>query len=49
MFEPYANGKPRIWDLVDFISLQDWDHLFEWPVPTLHELEVHQFYYNLEI
>ncbi|KAG5599435.1 hypothetical protein H5410_030805 [Solanum commersonii] len=31
------------------ISLQSWDQLFEAPAPYLHEPEVHEFYYKIEL
>lgn len=35
--------------LYDSISLQRWEHLFERPAPYLHELEVREFYYKMEL
>ncbi|KAG5611314.1 hypothetical protein H5410_022595 [Solanum commersonii] len=31
------------------LSLQNWDHLFEPPTPYLHEPEVREFYYKMEL
>ncbi|KAG5579772.1 hypothetical protein H5410_050399 [Solanum commersonii] len=33
----------------DFVSLQSWEHLFECPVSYLHEPEVREFYYKMEL
>uniref|UniRef100_M1BN22 Uncharacterized protein n=1 Tax=Solanum tuberosum TaxID=4113 RepID=M1BN22_SOLTU len=35
--------------LVDCVGFPEWEHLFKWPVPFLHEAEVHKFYYHMEI
>ncbi|KAK4737100.1 hypothetical protein R3W88_000797 [Solanum pinnatisectum] len=35
--------------LFDFVSLQSWDHLFEVPAPYLHEPEVCDFYYKMDL
>lgn len=35
-------------DLVDFVEMQGWSHLFEWPVLVLYEKEV-ELYYNLRL
>lgn len=48
MFKPEAREKLGIRNLVDVVVILGWDHLFRWPVPTLHEWEVRQFYYNIE-
>lgn len=40
VFEPEAKGKQGMRDLVDVVVIQGWDHLFEWPIPTLHEWKV---------
>lgn len=36
-------------DLVNVDTIQDWAHLFQWPIPVLHEKEVREFYYNLRL
>ncbi|KAH0716723.1 hypothetical protein KY290_012991 [Solanum tuberosum] len=33
----------------DFVPLQSWEHLFECPAPYLHELELREFYYKMEL
>jgi len=38
-----------MWYLVYCVALQEWEHLFEWHVPFLHEHEVREFYYRIEI
>ncbi|KAH0667624.1 hypothetical protein KY290_029786 [Solanum tuberosum] len=35
--------------LVDYVAFQEWEHLFEWPVPSLHQAKVRKFSYNMEI
>ncbi|KAK4717493.1 hypothetical protein R3W88_015831 [Solanum pinnatisectum] len=36
-------------NLFDDVSIQGWNHLFEIPVPYLHELGVHEFFYKMEL
>ncbi|KAG5609444.1 hypothetical protein H5410_020725 [Solanum commersonii] len=36
-------------NLVDFVTIQGRNHLFEPPVPYLHEPEVHEFFYKIEL
>ncbi|KAG5598555.1 hypothetical protein H5410_029925 [Solanum commersonii] len=36
-------------NLVDVVIIQGWNHLFEPPVPYLHEPEVHEFFYKMEL
>lgn len=35
--------------LVDTVTIQEWGHLFESPVPYLHEPKVCQFYYKIDL
>ncbi|KAG5616006.1 hypothetical protein H5410_015830 [Solanum commersonii] len=35
--------------LFDCVSLQCWENLFETPAPYLHETEVREFYYKMEL
>ncbi|KAH0715953.1 hypothetical protein KY285_008859 [Solanum tuberosum] len=35
--------------LFDYVSLQSWEHLFEAPAPYLHEPEVREFSYKMEL
>lgn len=37
VFEPKAKDSPGMRELVNVVDLQGWTHLFEWPVPYLHE------------
>ncbi|KAG5575680.1 hypothetical protein H5410_055814 [Solanum commersonii] len=39
--------KPCMRSLVDYVSLQDWEHLFKWIVSFLHEPEVCESYYKM--
>ncbi|KAL3334581.1 hypothetical protein AABB24_031023 [Solanum stoloniferum] len=36
-------------NLSDIVSLQKWSHLFEPPTPYLHEPEVREFYYKMDL
>ncbi|KAH0764666.1 hypothetical protein KY285_000537 [Solanum tuberosum] len=36
-------------NLFDVVSIQGWNHIFEPPVPYLHEPEVHEFFYKMEL
>lgn len=36
-------------DLINVFSLQNWGHLFEPPVPYLHEHQVRECYYKMEL
>lgn len=42
-------NNPGMRQLVDAVEFQGWGHLFEWPVPFLHEWEVKGFQLNMEI
>lgn len=35
--------------LVDSVTIQEWGHFFEPPLSYLHELEVHEFYYKMDL
>ncbi|KAG5576109.1 hypothetical protein H5410_056243 [Solanum commersonii] len=35
--------------IFDYVLLQSWEHLFEAPVPYLHEPEVRELYYKMEL
>ncbi|KAG5572376.1 hypothetical protein H5410_062142 [Solanum commersonii] len=35
-------------NLFSCVALKEWEHLFDWLVPSLHEAEVCEFYYNME-
>ncbi|KAH0685849.1 hypothetical protein KY285_016404 [Solanum tuberosum] len=41
-----ASGMSK---LSDVVSLQEWSHLFEPPAPYLHEAEVREFNYKMEL
>ncbi|KAH0722334.1 hypothetical protein KY290_005014 [Solanum tuberosum] len=49
VFDSEILTKPGLCTRYDFISLQSWEHLFECLVSYLHELEVHEFYYKMEL
>lgn len=40
VFDPKIHAKLRIRNVVDVVVIQDWLHLFKWPVPTLQNREV---------
>lgn len=42
-------GNPRLRKLVDDLEIQGWNHLFSLPIPVLYEMDVRDFYYNMEI
>ncbi|KAH0745930.1 hypothetical protein KY285_007587 [Solanum tuberosum] len=49
VFDPDILTAFGMSNLFDAISLQGWGHLFEPPTPYLHEPEVCEFYYNMEL
>lgn len=49
VFKHVARNSPGMHELVDTIEVQGSAHLFEWPAPFLYQLEVKEFYVNLEI
>ncbi|KAH0749306.1 hypothetical protein KY290_028538 [Solanum tuberosum] len=48
VFDPDILTKFGMSNLSDDVSIQGWHHLFEPPVPYLHEPEVHEFFYKME-
>lgn len=48
VFEPTAKNRPHMRELVVVVEFQGWGHLFEWPIPFLHEWEVKEFFLNIE-
>jgi len=49
VFDPEILTEFGMSTLFYFVSLQSWDHLFEAPAPYLHEPEVREFYYKIEL
>ncbi|KAG5616685.1 hypothetical protein H5410_016509 [Solanum commersonii] len=49
VFEPDILTKFGMANLVDTVTIQGWNHLFEAPVPYLHEPEVREFFYRMEL
>ncbi|KAG5584665.1 hypothetical protein H5410_045099 [Solanum commersonii] len=49
VFDPKIATKFGMVALVDAVSVQEWSHLFEPPPPYLHEPEVREFFYNMEL
>ncbi|KAG5605911.1 hypothetical protein H5410_027403 [Solanum commersonii] len=49
VFDPDILTKFGMAKLVDAVTIQGWNHLFEPPVPYLHEPEVREFFYKMEL
>ncbi|KAH0644959.1 hypothetical protein KY284_032843 [Solanum tuberosum] len=49
VFDPDILTKFGMSNLFDVVSIQGWNHLFETPVPYLHEPEVREFFYKMEL
>ncbi|KAH0667682.1 hypothetical protein KY285_028888 [Solanum tuberosum] len=49
VFDPDILTAFGMLNLFDIVSLQGWGHLFEPPAPYLHEPEVREFYYKMEL
>ncbi|KAH0665293.1 hypothetical protein KY290_027559 [Solanum tuberosum] len=49
VFDPEILTEFGMSTLFYYVSLQSWGHLFEDPAPYLHELEVREFYYKMEL
>ncbi|KAH0778680.1 hypothetical protein KY290_005107 [Solanum tuberosum] len=49
VFDPEILIEFSMSTLLDSISLQSWDHMFEAPTPYLHEPEVREFYYKMDL
>ncbi|KAG5599308.1 hypothetical protein H5410_030678, partial [Solanum commersonii] len=49
VFDPEILTEFGMSTLFDCVSFQSWEHLFEAPAPYLHELEVQEFYYKMEL
>ncbi|KAG5612855.1 hypothetical protein H5410_024136 [Solanum commersonii] len=49
VFDPDILTKFGIANLVDAVIIQGWNHLLESPVPYLHEPEVREFFYKMEL
>ncbi|KAK6777937.1 hypothetical protein RDI58_024655 [Solanum bulbocastanum] len=49
VLDPEILTKLRMCTLFDSLTLQNWEHLFECPVPYLHEPEAREFYYNTDL
>ncbi|KAG5627547.1 hypothetical protein H5410_012765 [Solanum commersonii] len=48
VFDPDILTKFGMANLVNAVTIQGWNHLFEPPIPYLHEPEVHEFFYMME-
>ncbi|KAG5621648.1 hypothetical protein H5410_006866 [Solanum commersonii] len=48
-FDPNILTKIGMANLVDVVTIQGWNHLFESPVSYLHEPEVREFFYKMEL
>ncbi|KAG5606447.1 hypothetical protein H5410_027939 [Solanum commersonii] len=49
VFDPDIPTEFGMSNLFDVVSLQGWDHLFKPPAPYLHEPEVREFFYKIEL
>ncbi|WMV43098.1 hypothetical protein MTR67_036483 [Solanum verrucosum] len=49
VFDPDILTKFGMGNLFDVVSIQGWNHLFESPVSYLHEPEVREFFYKMEL
>ncbi|KAH0665346.1 hypothetical protein KY290_027599 [Solanum tuberosum] len=49
VFDPKILTEYGMSTLFYYVSLQSWEHLFEAPTPYLHEPEVREFYYKMEL
>ncbi|KAH0738544.1 hypothetical protein KY290_037249 [Solanum tuberosum] len=49
VFDPDINTRFGMGNLVDAVIIQGWNHLFAPPVPYLHEPEVREFFYKMEL
>ncbi|KAG5629911.1 hypothetical protein H5410_001628 [Solanum commersonii] len=49
VFDPNILTQFGMSNLFDVVSLQGLGHLFDPPTPYLHELEVYEFYYKMEL
>uniref|UniRef100_M1CET3 Uncharacterized protein n=1 Tax=Solanum tuberosum TaxID=4113 RepID=M1CET3_SOLTU len=49
VFDPDIHTLFGMANLVDAVTIQGWNHLFEPPVPYLHEPEVREFFYKMEL
>lgn len=49
VFDPEILTEISMSTLFYSVSLQSWDHLFEAAAPYLHEPEVREFYYKMEL
>ncbi|KAG5611031.1 hypothetical protein H5410_022312 [Solanum commersonii] len=49
VFDPNILTTFGMANLVDVITIQGWNHLFEPPVPYLHEPKVREFFYKIEL
>ncbi|KAH0702469.1 hypothetical protein KY285_016747 [Solanum tuberosum] len=49
VFDPDIHTLFGMANLVDVVTIQGWNHLFEPPVPYLHEPEVREFFCKMEL
>jgi len=49
VFDPDILTTFGMANLVDVVTIQGWNHLFEPPIPYLHEPEVREFFYKMEL
>ncbi|KAG5632170.1 hypothetical protein H5410_003887 [Solanum commersonii] len=49
VFNPDILTKFGMLNLFYVVSIQGWNHLFEPPIPYLHEPEVREFFYKMEL
>ncbi|KAG5592065.1 hypothetical protein H5410_042579 [Solanum commersonii] len=49
VFDPNILTKFGMANLVNVVTIQGWNQLFESPIPYLHEPEVHKFFYKMEL
>jgi len=49
VFDPDILTKFGMSNLSDDVSIQGWNHLFETPISYLHEPEVREFFYKMEL
>ncbi|KAH0686189.1 hypothetical protein KY289_016952 [Solanum tuberosum] len=49
VFDPDIHTLFGMANLVDVVTIQGWNHLFEPPVPYLHEPEMHEFFCKMKL
>lgn len=49
VFDPNILTKFGMANLVNAVTIQGWNHIFESPVPYLHEPEVREFFYMMKL